>query len=112
MGLLFAGIGPMLGVAYFNRLGDFAKSPQRLEMSVGSTSFVAGGRAKIWFSSIQTGPEIEISCKDQTKMLQLETSEPSDEVCGIRVRKLELFEKDLAGHPQIRAVFEVTWQEK
>ena len=111
-GLLFAGVGPMIGVAWFHHLGDFAKSPQRVEMSVGSTSFVAGGRAKIWFSSIQTGPEIEISCKDYSKMIQLETKEPSDQVCGIRVRKLEVFERDLAGHPQLRAVFEVTWDDK
>ena len=102
----------MLGVAWHNRLGDFAKSPQRVEMSVGSTCFVAGGRAKIWFSSMQTGPEIEISCKDQSRLLQLETDKPSDDVCGIRVRKLEIFEKDLAGHPQLRGVFEVTWNEK
>lgn len=101
----------MLGVAWHNRLGNFAHSPQRVEMSVGTTCFVAGGKAKMWFASIETGPQIEISCKDQSHMIELATNEPSDDVCGIRVRKLDLFERDLGGHRQLRGVFEVTWDE-
>ena len=102
----------MLGVAWYNRLGDFAKSPQRVEMSVGSTCFVAGGRAKIWFASLETGPKVEVSCKDQSHLIELAGDDSSEEVCGIRVRKLEVFEKDLGGNPQLRGVFEVTWDEK
>ena len=112
LGLLFAGIGPMLGVAWYHRLGDFAKSPQRVEMGVGSTCFVAGGRAKLWFSSIEQGPVVEISCKGHAKSIDLINGEPTEQVCGIRVRKLEVFEEDLGGNPQLRGVFEVTWDEK
>ena len=108
--MLVLGVGPLVGYAWVNKLGDFAKSPQRVEMGVGSSSFVAGGRARLWFASVELGPQVEVTCKGQSRLIELVDDEPSGEVCGIRVKKLDVYEKDLGRYKVLRGVFEVTWE--
>jgi hypothetical protein len=110
VGVMVMGIGPIVGYAWLNKLGDFAKSPQRVEMSLGSTSIVAGGRAKMWFAMVDIAPTVEVSCKGSSRMLEL-TDKPSEEVCGVRVRKLEIVEREMGRHATMRGVFEVTWND-
>lgn len=110
---LFAiGLGGPLLVAYQLKLGEFAKSPQTVELNLGGSVFVAGGRAKIWFAEIGMGPVVEITCKDEQAMVELSEDEPSQEVCGIRVQSSELTELKIRGHAIPRLECEVTWNEK
>lgn len=111
VGLAIAGVGPLAFFAWHNKLGDLAKSPQTVEMNLGTTSIVAGGRAKLWFASVDYGTNVEVSCKGQRHMFEL-GEEASDEVCGIRVRAVKLHELELKGYPALRATFEVTWDAK
>lgn len=111
LGVAVVGIVPLLFFAWHNRLGDFAKSPQTVEMGLGSTSIVAGGRAKLWFASVDLGPQVEVSCKKQSRLIEL-GEEPSDEVCGIRVRQMSLKEVKRGRFSSLRATFEVTWDDK
>lgn len=111
LGFMVMGIGPIAMFAWFNQLGDFAKSPQTVEMNLGTTSFVAGGRAKLWFAMVEDGPVVEVACKSESRMVSLPDEERSDEVCGIQVRKIDLLEKERRGHRTLRVVLQVTWQD-
>lgn len=112
LGLMLAGVGPVVMFMWVNQLGDLAKSPQTVEMNLGTTSFVAGGRARLWFASVDLGPQVEISCKNQSRLVDLSEDEPSDEVCGIRVSKIDLVEKERHGIRTMRAILRVTWDSK
>lgn len=101
---------PML-LAYQLRLGDFAKSPQTVTLNLGGSIPVAGGRAKMWFSHIDLGPSVEVSCKRERATIELREGEQSEEVCGIRVRPLGIDEVEFNGHTMVRGRFEVTWEE-
>lgn len=105
------GVGPLVSFVWINKLGDLATSPQRVEMNLGTTSFVAGGRAKLWFAAVDLGPQVEVSCKRQTRMIEL-TDRVSDEVCGIRIRSVALKERDFKGYHITRGEFEVTWDDR
>ncbi len=110
LGLFIVGIGPLAFFAWFNKLGDFAKSPQTVEMNMGTTAFVAGGRARLWFAGDEMGPSVEVQCKRTSRLLQL-TEEPSDEVCGIRVRLKNIKEQVRGRRAVLRGTFEVTWDD-
>jgi len=111
LGLMVMGIGPVVSFMWLNQLGDLAKSPQSVEMNLGTSSFVAGGKAKLWFAAVDLGVMVEISCKGESKMVELYDDKPSDEVCGIRVEKIELIEKERRGIRTMRAKLKVTWDD-
>jgi hypothetical protein len=104
-------LGAPYYVAYQLQLGDFAKSPQTVEINLGTTALVAGGRAKLWFASVDIGPSIEVSCKKEKSFFEVSKSAPSEEVCGVRVRCLDVFEKEFRGHKLLRGRFEITWDD-
>ena len=98
-----------------NRL---AKSPQEITLSMARSTSVANGRAEIWFAAagddeylggrIVEAAQTEVRCKENQQMVPV-TSEPSEEVCGIRIRLLELKYGGFTGsHPIAR--FEITWE--
>lgn len=97
-------VATLLFIARSGQFGDYAKSPQTVELAVGSSRLVAGGRAKIWFGEVQMDPMVEISCKDGTRYVEVGKDTPSEECCGIRLRLLELKEERT-----LRGKFEVTW---
>jgi len=92
----------MLGIARVHHLD--AESPQILEIPLGMTKTLAGGRATAWFGEVELGPVVEVKCKGEIKRLELTKEEPSDECCGVRIRLLELVEDP---RPQVK--IEVTW---
>jgi hypothetical protein len=104
-----AAAGPLLGVAWFHRLGSFAKSPQTAEIMVGGTVLVGGGRAKLLFSSVELGPVVEVSCKGDKRTLELFQDRVSDAVCGIRLSKPEVVE-GVGGSLRLRV--QVEWDER
>lgn len=112
LGLMVMGIGPIAVFAWFNQLGDFAKSPQTVEMNLGTTSFVAGGRARLWFAMVEEGPVVEVSCKGESRMVTLIDHKASDVVCGVQVTAVELLERNLKGRRSLRGVFRVTWEDR
>jgi hypothetical protein len=110
-GILAAGIGGPILIANHLQLGSYAKSPQTVELGLGSSVLVGGGRAKLWFAQVDMGPMVEVSCRKQTAMIELHKGEPSDEVCRIRVEYLDLKETEFKGHSILRGRFRVTWAE-
>ncbi len=112
LGIFAMGVGMPVLVAYNLRLGEFAKSPQTVELMLGSSILVAGGRAKIWFAQVDMGPTIEINCRKETRMVELQHGEPTDEICGVRVELIEVFEKRLGSHTTLRGKFKVSWDEE
>jgi hypothetical protein len=80
----------LLGAAYYNQFGSFAKSPQRLLMTPGRPVIVAGGKAMVNWVDMGMGPEIEVECKGQHQHVDLFLDhEPTDEICGVRLRLIE-----------------------
>lgn len=96
-----------LFIARTQQLGSFAKSPQRIEMVVGSSKLIAGGRAKMWFSSVDLGVNVEVSCKEGTKALKLALEGEAQEAFGLQIRLLDFKE---AYTPIHRATFEISWK--
>lgn len=109
-GMLAAGVGLPMLLAYQLKLGDFAKSPQEVKLSLGGSLVVAGGRAKIWFAQVDRTPMVEISCTKESAMIELAEDEPSREVCGVQVRSLDLKELQRGVHKTLQGRFEVTWK--
>ncbi|MBI5706784.1 MAG: hypothetical protein HZC36_07310 [Armatimonadetes bacterium] len=110
IGMMAAGIGLPMLLAYQLKLGDFAKSPQEVRLNLGGSLVVAGGRAKIWFAQVDPAPTLEISCAKETATVELDEEEPSQEVCGVQVRKLDIKEVQLGVHRVLQGHFEVTWK--
>jgi hypothetical protein len=112
LAFMVLGLGIPYLVAHNLKLGDIAKSPQTVEIAMGGSVIVAGGKAKLWFAAIDLGPQIEIKCGKEAAFIELNGDEPSREVCGIRVRKIEIKEKEFRGGMVYRGKFEVTWDDK
>lgn len=103
-GLPIVVVAGLLAVAKLNQFGDFAKSPQTARVTFGNSVLVAGGRAKLSFVDAIGEARAEISCKDETRVVSL-TEEPSEPVCGIRVRLKSL---DMEAMPP-KCEIVVTW---
>lgn len=110
IGMLAAGVGLPMLLAYQLKLGDFAKSPQEVQLNLGGSIMVAGGKAKIWFAQVDPAPTVEISCAKETATVELDEDEPSHEACGVQVRKLDLKEVQMGVHKTLQGRFEVTWK--
>ncbi len=108
---LGVGVGGPWFFAKQLKLGDFAKSPQTVEMMLGSSILVGGGRAKLWFAQVDSGASVEVSCRKETSMLELREGEPSDKVCRVRVELLSIREKEFRGNTVLRGKFRVTWDD-
>lgn len=104
-------IGAPLFLASQLQLGGYAKSPQIVELNMGQSALVAGGRAKLWFAAADMGAQIEVSCKKGSSGFELKLEEECDEACGIRVTLLEITEKTMGEHETVRGKFLVTWND-
>lgn len=87
------------------QLGSTARSPQTVEMILGSTAVVAGGRAKIWYAGGDTGGDFEIQCSRGKHYFQAMIDEPR-EGCGVKVTWTKL---EQMGTKPSRATFKVEW---
>ncbi|MEM1206603.1 MAG: hypothetical protein AAGN66_25435 [Acidobacteriota bacterium] len=87
-------------------LGRFAESPQRMEIRKGVTALVAGGQAGVVFldSPFRRRAQMKVRCKDVDQSFDLGRGDVSEEICGIRVRLLEILPGD-------RVAIEATWGE-
>ncbi len=107
----------MAGFLLFQTLGGFARSPQEVTLSLARSTKVANGRAEIWFSAvddvyengrIQEAAMTEVVCGADSQMISV-LPEWSDEVCGIRLKVLEIKRGGVTGnHPIAR--FEIRWE--
>jgi hypothetical protein len=95
-------------VAYNLRLGDFATSPQTVELPMGGSVLIAGGRARLWFVGGDTGSAVEIGCKNEQRAFD-SSLHPTDTACGVRVRFIDSTKRQIEGEKYIRGRFEVTW---
>src|SRR5438105_8177930 len=96
----------MLYIAKNRQLGGYAHSPQTVVLPMGRSTLVAGGRAKLWFGSVEPGVYVEVSCKSESKLMNLQEGEAGDDGCGVHVRLLA-FKRENA-----KATFEVSWKEE
>jgi hypothetical protein len=101
----------VLGVPFYMaknlQLGSYAKSPQEVEMSLGSTALIGGGRAHLWYAGGDTGGDFEVRCRTERRYFQPEIGE-TYEACKVSVELLKIQEPD-GGRPP-RARFRVTWK--
>jgi hypothetical protein len=95
-------------VSKHNQYGGFAKSPQEATMTVGSSLFVAGGKARLWYGSHDLGPRVEVECGKEAHLVELADEEPVDVGCGITLTHLETTEV----RGVLRSRFKVEWGEK
>ena len=91
---------------YIVSIGGIAKSPQRVTMSSGSFRTVANGRAQLHYAQWSSVPEVEVLCHGERYLVDINSSQPSETVCGIRVRMISA-SAGFTGAPQ--AELEVTW---
>jgi len=66
------------------QVGNYAKSPQTIQMPLGAKRMVAGGRAKIWYAGGVSRAEYMISCKKDGLYVYAEPNEVST-ACGLQV---------------------------
>lgn len=101
-----------LGV-WWAQTGGFAVSPQQLSLSHGRTQPAAMGRARVTLfeagdiysdDAIREAAQVQVICSSDRRELSVTTDEPSEEVCGIRLKLISL---SMAGSP--KAVVEITW---
>jgi len=103
-GLPIVRVVGLLAIAKLNQFGDFATSPQTARLHLGGSAVVAGGKAQLSFVEAMGEASVEISCKEETRVVPLD-DQPSDSVCGVRVRLKTL---DMESIPP-RSEIEVTW---
>lgn len=103
LALIFT-IGVPLFISKNLQLGGNAKSPQEATMILGSTTIIAGGKAKLWYAGGDTGGDFEIRCQKEQKYFRPEAGDISS-ACEVNVELLKV--SDTA--PQ-RATFRVTWK--
>ncbi len=82
-----------LGVMALFSMGGYHWSPQSLRLVTGESQTVANGRAVITAGQIGYDVQLEIHCKKEHSSLTLDIdADPSEKVCGIQVRVLEVSE--------------------
>lgn len=100
-------VGVPFYIAKTLQLGNYAKSPQEVTISLGGSATIAGGRAKLWFAGGDTGGDFEVSCAGEQRYFG---SDRGDEnlACGVNVRLLGV--EEAGPSPVSRAKFRVTWK--
>lgn len=69
------------------KIGDFAKSPQYVSLRPAGRIIVGGGRAVLGLKETRRDKAVvQIRCSDGEEEVRLEPGQPSEEICGIRVR--------------------------
>lgn len=107
-----ATVGSMILVASMQQFGDFAKSPQTVVLNMGTQALVAGGKANLWFASVETGAVLEVRCARETRTFDLQPDEQTEECCGVKVRFVEFGERRIRGVGMVTAKCVVVWNDK
>lgn len=104
--ILLGGWGALEFVLWQSELGDYAESPQRLEISQGATALVAGGRAGVVYESSRLRKDVLflVRCQAEEERVRLRRGDVSPPICGVRVKLLDLLVGD-------RVAIEVHWGE-
>lgn len=78
-------------------LGDYAQSPQRVQLRQGLTSLVGGGRAGLVFveERFRKKAQVMVRCEAGRRVVNLRPGEVSDEICGVRVELLAILSDGL-----------------
>lgn len=112
----FAGAVLLVAVAMYG-CGSGATSPQQLTLTAGASANIGGGRAKMWFAQpsdvladgrIVSAAMVSLTCNGKETSVTVLPGNPSEEVCGVRVKLLSMTEPG-AQSPVFKGVFEVTW---
>lgn len=98
-------IGVPLFISNNLQLGGNAKSPQEATIVLGSTTIIAGGKAKLWYAGGDTGGDFEISCQKEQKYFRPEPGE-INMACEVGVELLKVGESTPP-----RATFRITWKD-
>ena len=102
--ILRGGWGLLEALSYQTGLGDYAKSPQRLQLKQGLTAIVAGGSAGVVFMEdrFRKKAQLLIRCQEGRRTISLRRGQVSEEICGIRVELLDIL-------PEGKVNVEVRW---
>ena len=94
--ILLGGWGALEFVLWQSELGQYAESPQRLELRQGTTALVAGGTAGVVYEDhrLRKDARILVRCKDEQQRFRLRRGEIAPAACGVRVRLLDLLPGD------------------
>jgi len=110
LALVSAGIFALLALQWKLDLGQFAESPQLVEVPWGARSVVGGGRAAVDFDQLEGEvATLRLWCHEDELVVRLEPDGQSDEFCGVRIRLLGFLNGRDAGE-KTRAALEVTWE--
>ncbi|MEL7060636.1 MAG: hypothetical protein AAGN46_11465 [Acidobacteriota bacterium] len=104
--ILLGGWGALELMMYQSGLGDYARSPQRVELAKDRVALVGGGRAGLTFEERRRGDKARLGlrCDSVDETLTLSIGEPVMTGCGVEI---ELLAVDLR-----RASLEVRWDEE
>lgn len=102
--ILLGGWGLLEALSYHSGLGEYAKSPQRLQLKQGLTAVVGGGRAGLVFMEdrFRKKAQLLIRCQQGRRTISLRRGQVSEEICGIRVELLDIL-------PEGKVNVEVRW---
>lgn len=106
--LITVGIFALVVLQWKLDLGQFAESPQLIEVPWGARSIVGGGRAAVDFDQLDGDvATLRLWCDEDEIEVRLEPDDRSDEFCGVRIRLLGFLSG--RGGEKTRAALEVSW---
>ena len=109
--LISVGIFALVVLQWKLDLGEFAESPQLVELPWGARSIVGGGRAAVDFDQLDGNTAtLRLWCSEHEVQLRLQPDHQTDEVCGVRIRLLGFLSGRDASE-QTRVALEVTWND-
>ena len=96
LAILLGGWGALEFVLWQSKLGEYAESPQTLELSQGATALVGGGRAGVVYEGhrLRRDARILVRCKDTEQRFRLRRGHVSDVTCGVQVQLLDILPGD------------------
>ena len=110
--LIGAGLFALIALQAKLDLGQFAESPQLVEVPWGARSILGGGRAAVDFDGLSGNTAtLRLWCSQEEFEVRLEPDDQTEELCGVRVRLLG-FLTGRKGGEETRAALEATWGEE
>lgn len=107
--LIGFGLFALIALQWKLDLGQFADSPQLVEVPWGARSIVGGGRAAVDFDQLDGDvATLRLWCTEDETEIRLEPDDQSELFCGVRIRLLG-FLSGRDGGEKTRAALEVTW---
>ncbi len=110
--LIGVGLFALIVLQWKLDLGQFAESPQLIEVPWGARSIVGGGRAAVDFDQLDGEvATLRLWCSEYETEIRLEPDDQTEELCGVRVRLLGFLGGRGDGETT-RAALEVSWEPK